>query len=97
VASPVELDDDLVAELGWGIATSMRLYGEMGHTSCNLAVYGAPPGTAGYPLTVRLALRSNASPLYRSDVSWLERLHGEVATDLRPEELVERAGRRFAR
>ena len=97
VSSPVELDDDLVAELGWGIATAMQLYGELGHTSCNLAVYGAPPGTPGYPLNLRMVLRSNVSPLYRSDVSWLERLHGEVASDLRPEDLAERAGGRFAR
>jgi galactose-1-phosphate uridylyltransferase len=97
VASPVELDDDLVAELGWGIATAMGLYAEMGHTSFNLAVYGAPPGTSGYPLTLRMVLRSNVAPLYRSDVTWLERLHVETATDLLPEDLAERAGGRFTR
>ena len=96
-ASPEELDDDLVAELGWGISTALGLYAELGQTSCNLAMYGAPVGTAGYPLNLRIVLRSSLAPLYRSDVTWLERLHGETATDLRPEDLAERAGRRFAR
>lgn len=97
VAGPSELDDDLVAELGWGLSTAMGLYAELGHTSLNFSIYGRPPGTSQAPLALRIALRSNVSPLYRSDVMWLERLHGETATDLRPEDLAERAGGRFAR
>jgi UDPglucose--hexose-1-phosphate uridylyltransferase len=94
-ASPAELDEALIEELGHGIATALNLYGELGFESFNMAVYGAPPGTRGYPLNLRLACRSNLQPLYRSDAMYLERLHWEAAIDLWPEELAERAGDRF--
>jgi galactose-1-phosphate uridylyltransferase len=95
VASPAELDDALVRELGTGIATGLNLYAEMGFESFNLALYGAPPGTPGYPLNLRLAVRSNLKPLYRSDATYFERLHWEAAVDISPEELAARAGERF--
>jgi galactose-1-phosphate uridylyltransferase len=96
-ASQVELDDDLVAELGQGIATALNLYAELGLESFNMAIYGAPPGTDGYPLNLRLAARSNLQNLYRSDAMYLERLHWEGAIDIWPEELAESAGDRFRR
>ena len=95
LASPTELDDELVEELGHGIATALNLYAELGFESFNMAMYGAPPGTDGYPLNLRLGCRSNLQPLYRSDAMYLERLHWEAALDVVPEELAERAGDRF--
>jgi len=94
-ASPGELSPPLVEELGWGIATALRLYAEMGHESFNLALYGAPPGTRGYPLNLRMAVRSNLRSLYRSDATYFERLHWEGAVDIAPEEVAELAGGRF--
>jgi galactose-1-phosphate uridylyltransferase len=96
VASPAELDDELVCELGTGIAAALNLYAELGYESFNLALYGAPPGTSGYPLNLRMACRSNLKPLYRSDATYFERLHWEAAVDLRPEDVAARAGERFA-
>ncbi|HZU57935.1 MAG TPA: hypothetical protein VFA06_18825 [Actinocrinis sp.] len=95
VASPAEADEDLVAELARGLAITLRAYAEMGFESFNLAVYGAPPGTLGYPLNLRIACRSNLRPFYRSDSTFLERLHWEGAVDLSPERLAERIGERF--
>jgi galactose-1-phosphate uridylyltransferase len=95
VVSPAELGQDRVAELGWGIATALNLYAELGFESFNLAVYGAPAGTPGYLLNLRLVCRSNPRPLYRSDAMYLERLHWEAAVDVTPEALAERAGDRF--
>ena len=95
LASPAELDEDLTQELGHGIATALNLYGELGFESFNMAIYGAPPDTAGYPLNLRLALRSNLRSLYRSDSTYLERLHWEAANDISPEDVTERAGDRF--
>jgi UDPglucose--hexose-1-phosphate uridylyltransferase len=95
ISSPVELDDDLVAELGRGLALALNAYAEMGFESFNLALYGAPPGTDGYPLNLRLACRSNLTPFYRSDSTLLERLHWEGAIDLAPEAVAERIGGRF--
>ena len=97
VASPAELDEDLVQELGGGITTALNLYGELGFESFNLAIYGAPPGTDGYPLNLRIACRSNLKPLYRSDATYFERLHWEAAVDISPEELAQHAGDRFER
>ena len=94
-ASTVELDDELIAELAHGLVQALAGYAEMGFESVNLAVYGAPPRTAGYPLNLRLAARSNLRPFYRSDSTFLERLHWEGAVDLLPEVVAERIRDRF--
>jgi UDPglucose--hexose-1-phosphate uridylyltransferase len=94
VASPAELDQDLLAELGWGVATALGLYAELGFASFNLALYGLPPG---HPLLLRMLCRQNPLPFYRSDVTYLERLHWEAAVDVVPEQLTERAAGRFRR
>jgi galactose-1-phosphate uridylyltransferase len=95
IPSPADLDDDLVAELAHGLCLALTAYAEMGFESFNLAIYGAPPGTAGYPLNLRIACRSNLKPFYRSDSTFLERLHWEGAVDLAPETVAERIGDRF--
>jgi galactose-1-phosphate uridylyltransferase len=87
----------LVEELAAGIAAALSLYAELGFQSFNLAVYGAPPETRGYPLNLRLICRSNLAPLYRSDATWLERLHWEAAVDVVPEELAARARAHFVK
>ena len=89
ISSPVEADDDLVAELAHGLTLAMHAYAEMGFESFNLAAYGAPPGVEGYPLNLRLACRSNLRAFYRSDSTLLERLHWEGAIDLIPETVAE--------
>jgi len=95
ISSPVEADDDLVAELAHGLTLAMHAYAEMGFESFNLAAYGAPPGVEGYPLNLRLACRSNLRAFYRSDSTLLERLHWEGAIDLIPETVAESIGARF--
>ena len=90
ICSPAELDDDLAGELAHGLALALGGYAEMGSSSFNCAIYGAPPGTEGYPLNLRLACRSNLKPLYRSDSTFLERLHWEAAVDCSPETVAER-------
>lgn len=95
VASPAELGVDLVEALGHGVAIALNFYAELGFESYNLALYGAPPGTGGYVLNLRMVCRSNLAPLYRSEVAWLDRVHWEPAVDISPEELAQRAGTRF--
>lgn len=95
ISSPVELDEDLISELARGLRLALNAYAEMGFESFNLAVYGAPPATAGYRLNLRLACRSNLKAFYRSDSTFLERLHWEGAVDLPPEAIAERIGDRF--
>lgn len=95
VASPAELTGELVAELAHGLTNAMRAYADMGFESFNLAMYGAPAGTPGYPLNLRIACRSNLRPFYRSDSTFLERLHWEGAVDLAPEDVADRIRDRF--
>jgi UDPglucose--hexose-1-phosphate uridylyltransferase len=95
ISSPAELSDDLIGELAHGLSLAFGAYAEMGFESFNVAIYGAPPGTEGYPLNLRLACRSNLKPFYRSDSTFLERLHWEGAVDLAPETVAERIGDRF--
>jgi galactose-1-phosphate uridylyltransferase len=95
ISSPAELGDELTRELAHGISLGLGAYAEMGFESFNLALYGAPAGTAGYRLNLRLAARSNLKPFYRSDSTFLERLHWEGAVDLSPELVAERIGERF--
>jgi hypothetical protein len=83
-------------ELARGLSLALGAYAEMGFESFNLALYGAPPGTTGYVLNLRLAARSNLKPLYRSDSTFLERLHWEGAVDLAPELVAQRIGDRLA-
>ncbi len=97
ISSPAEFDRDLVSELAHGLSLALAAYAEMGFESFNLAIYGAPPATAGYPLNLRLACRSNLKPFYRSDSTFLERLHWEGAVDLAPESVAEQIGGRFRR
>ena len=96
IASPVELDDELIRELADGLGRALNCYAELGYESFNLAMYGAPPATDGYPLNLRIACRSNLRPFYRSDSTFLERLHWEGAIDVAPEALAERIRHRFA-
>ena len=95
VASPAELEDDLIDELAHGLTLTLNAYADMGFQSFNLAIYGAPPGSAGYPLNLRIACRSNLKPFYRSDSTLLERLHWEGAVDLPPETIAEGIRERF--
>ncbi|HKY77003.1 MAG TPA: hypothetical protein VJS45_12735 [Acidimicrobiia bacterium] len=94
-SSPAELASDEVEALGTGISLALGLYAELGFETFNMALYGAPPGTPGYVLNLRLVCRPNPVPFYRSDVAWLDRLHNEAAVDLAPEDLADRAGGRF--
>jgi UDPglucose--hexose-1-phosphate uridylyltransferase len=95
VASPSELSDELVAELAHGLTVTLNAYADLGYESFNLATYGAPPGTTGYPLNLRIACRSNLKQFYRSDSTFLERLHWEGAVDLAPEDVADRIRDRF--
>jgi UDPglucose--hexose-1-phosphate uridylyltransferase len=95
VASPAQLAEEQVQQLGDGIARVLGAYAELGSQSFNLALYGAPPDN-GSTLSLRILSRSNLQPLYRSDATYFERLHGQAMIDISPEEVAERARPRFS-
>jgi UDPglucose--hexose-1-phosphate uridylyltransferase len=94
-ASPVELDDATIDEMAFGITAILRVYADLGYQGFNLALLGAPPGTAGYMLNLRMVARAYFGPLARSDAMWSKRLHWEAATDLIPEEVAALARAKF--
>jgi UDPglucose--hexose-1-phosphate uridylyltransferase len=94
--SPGDLSDEHLEELGAGIAAILNLYAQLGFESFNMALYGAPPATAGYMLNLRMVCRSNLGSPYRSDVTYFERLHWQAMVDTSPEELAAKARPRFA-
>jgi UDPglucose--hexose-1-phosphate uridylyltransferase len=94
-ASPADLTEERVAELGQGIALILNLYADLGFESFNMAVYGAPPARRDYVLNLRMVCRSNLQSPYRSDVTYFERLHWQAMVDTVPEELAARARERF--
>jgi UDPglucose--hexose-1-phosphate uridylyltransferase len=96
MASPAQLSSQHLEELGEGIARVLNTYGELGFQSFNLAIFGAPPALDGYMLNLRLVCRSNLQPLYRSDVTYFERLHWQAMVDGSPEMLAKRARERFS-
>jgi UDPglucose--hexose-1-phosphate uridylyltransferase len=89
-----QLTDEIIVELADGLRTAFLAYFELGYTSFNFALYGAP--IAGYPLNLRLIARSPVSSYYRSDATNLERLHWEAAVDLAPEKFTQSATSFFA-
>lgn len=95
ISSPAQCDDELVRELAHGLVLALHGYAEMGYQSFNLALYGAPPSQLGYQLNLRLACRSNLRPQYRSDSTFLERLHWEGAIDVAPESVAARLAPSF--
>jgi len=87
--SPERLPELVVQELGRGLAAALQLYAELGCSSFNWALFGAP--RPGHVLNLRLVARAGLHESYRSDVTYFERLHGTALVDQAPELLAERA------
>jgi galactose-1-phosphate uridylyltransferase len=90
-----DLDQEGIAALASGLSKVLRLYGELGFQSFNLALHAAGSG-AGAMLALRAVARAYFGPQQRSDAMWSERLHDEAATDLNPEQLATLARCLFA-
>lgn len=83
-----ELTEQDCADLGEGLSRVFAAYYDLHLTSFNWALYGGGPAPTGrYSTLLRVVTRSNAEPMYRSDVTYFERLHGEAMIDLAPEDL----------
>lgn len=90
VGDIVDLTDADCADLGAVLSGVFAAYHAMNLASFNWALYGggpAPDGSAS--LLLRVVSRSNPEPVYRSDVTYFERLHSEAMVDLTPEQVAE--------
>lgn len=84
----VELTDEDCADLGSGLSSVFSAYHSLNLTSFNWAISGGgPTPSSKYSLLARVVSRSNAEPMYRSDVTYFEKLHDEAMIDVGPEEV----------
>lgn len=87
-ADLVDLTDADCADLGAGMAAVLGTYHALNLTSFNWALTGGGPAPSGrYSVLLRMVSRSNIDPLYRSDVTYFEKLHNEAMIDVAPEQV----------
>jgi galactose-1-phosphate uridylyltransferase len=88
-ASTVDLDEAAVDTVASGLSAVLRAYARLGLQSFNVAMHGAAVHSDEPMVVLRIVGRAYFGPLHRSDVMWSERLHGEAATDMKPETVAE--------
>jgi galactose-1-phosphate uridylyltransferase len=90
-ADITELTEQDVNSLGAGLSRVLAAYYQWNLTSFNFSIIGGGPRAAEqrYQVVLKVLSRSNAEPMYRSDVTYFERLNDEALIDLSPEEIAE--------
>ena len=84
------LTDEDCHDLGAVLSGTFAAYHALHLASFNWALYGGGPSPSGRQgLLLRVVSRSNPDPMYRSDVTYFERLHGEAVLDLSPEQVAD--------
>jgi UDPglucose--hexose-1-phosphate uridylyltransferase len=96
-ADVTDLTEDDTQALGRGVSQVLAAYRDWNLASFNFAMIGGGPRAAehGHRVVLKVVSRSNPDPVYRSDATYFERLHGEALIDLSPEEIAEGARARF--
>lgn len=86
-----ELTEEDCSSIGIGLSRVLSAYRKWNLASFNFAIFGGGPHArdAGYQVVIKVMSRSNPDPMYRSDATYFERLHGEALIDLAPEEIAE--------
>ncbi len=88
VADVTELADGDCQALGHGLSRILTAYQSWNLASFNFAVIGGGPHARrdNHRVLVKIISRSNPEPMYRSDATYFERIHGEALIDISPEE-----------
>lgn len=95
-ADITDLTEYDVADLAATMSAVFGTYYELNLTSFNWALYGGGPRPSDkYSLLWRIVSRSNADPMYRSDVTYFEKLHDEAMVDTTPEAVAAAVRDRF--
>ena len=89
VADLVDLTEEDTAALGDGLSRVLAGYLAWNLTSFNFSLSGGGPDGAPsrYSVVLKVVSRANVEPMYRSEVTYFERLHDEALIDLAPEEV----------
>lgn len=96
-ADLTDLGDEDATALAEGLAMVLAAYVDWNLGSFNFALTGGGPEAAALGLNplFRIVARSNPDPYYRSDVTYFERLYGELMVDITPEETAAELRQRF--
>jgi galactose-1-phosphate uridylyltransferase len=96
-ADLTELTEQDAADLGQGLSQILAAYRAWNLASFNFALIGGGPQARehGYQVLLKVVSRSNPDPVYRSDVTYFERLYTEALIDLSPEEVADAVRARF--
>lgn len=88
-ADVIDLTDEDTASLGEGLSRVFAAYHGWNLTSLNFGITGGGPDATRdrYSLLVKVVSRANAEPMYRSEVTYFERLHDEALIDVSPDEV----------
>lgn len=92
----IELTDADVSGLARVLSSTFSAYADWNLASLNWALYGGGPRPRDdYSVLLRIVSRSNPASVYRSDVTYFERLHDEAMIDVPPEEVANGVRARF--
>jgi UDPglucose--hexose-1-phosphate uridylyltransferase len=96
-ADVTDLTDEDGQALGQGLSQVLAAYKDWNLASFNFGVIGGGPQAHehGHQVVLKVVSRSNPEPMYRSDATYFERLHGEAMIDLSPEEVADGVRARF--
>jgi galactose-1-phosphate uridylyltransferase len=88
-ADLTELTEEDCQALGLGISRVLDAYQAWNLASFNFGVIGGGPQgrQQGYQVLLKIVSRSNPEPMYRSDVTFFERIYGEALVDVSPEDV----------
>ena len=84
-----DLTEEDCQALGQGISRVLSAYQAWNLASFNFGIIGGGPQGRqnGYQVLLKIVSRSNPELMYRSDVTYFERIHGEALIDVSPEEV----------
>jgi galactose-1-phosphate uridylyltransferase len=88
-ADLTDLDEEDCRALGQGLSQVLATYLTWNLASFNFGIIGGGPdgSQAGHQVVLKVVSRSNPDPMYRSDVTYFERLYDEALIDADPEEI----------
>jgi galactose-1-phosphate uridylyltransferase len=97
VADLTDLNEEDCRALGQGLSQVLAAYLAWNLASFNFGIIGGGPDAnqSGHQVLLKVVSRSNPDPMYRSDVTYFERLYDEALIDADPEEIAAGVRRRF--
>ncbi len=91
-----DLEDEQLLACAEGLKRVLDFYASEGRNSLNMVIFSPPVPTRTFeaPCLLKMVTRPAFEPMYRNDITFLERLHNETVVDRAPEDVAE-AMRKF--